>query len=455
MSASHRHEPQTLLIESVRPFLEGEGLAPLQDVLIHEGKVFRLDEPEGQEQFTQNSHHLQRVEGQGGWLLPAATDLHTTLRDPGWEYKETLEQLCASASAGGFVRLVTSPATHPIHDHRAVGERLRERARAAGGPTLLPLAAISHRLEHQQLSEMAELVEAGVGGFSDGEIPIERSDFLRRAMEYLTPFQRVRRDDLWQRRPRPLFLRCEDPHLAGNGTMHEGFTSTRMGLKGIPAEAESLAVYRALALSRRTGCPIHLTRLSCAQSVALVRQFKAEGTPVTCDVAVHQLFFTDERVRGYDPHARVSPPFRSESDRCALIHGINDGTINAIASGHAPQSLLEKEVEFEAAGFGTSSLETTLPAVLTLVNQGQLDLQRAVDALCIQPARIVGERATGLKTGVPADCVLVDPDAHVVVNPSQFLTPARSSLFEGQTLTGRVLRTMAGGRTIWSAPGRP
>ena len=233
-----------------------------------------------------------------------------------------------------------------------------------------------------------------------------------------------------------------------------GFTSTRLGLKGIPSEAETLAVYRALSLSKRTGCPIHLTRLSTAQSVELMRQFRADGTPVTCDVAVHQLFFTEERIRGYDPAARVSPPFRSESDRCALIRGINDGTIDAIASGHSPQSLLEKEVEFEAAGFGTSSLETTLPAVLTLVSQGQLDLQRAVDALCLQPAWIVGQRSPGLVSGVAADCVLVDPNARDLVNPTQFLTPARSSLFEGQTLTGRVLMTIAGGRTIWSVKPR-
>lgn len=456
------------------------GILIPQDVWIWEGQIVSPAEA------ATCPGPFEMLDARGLWLLPALVDLHTTLRDPGQEYKETLEQLCDAAVAGGYAALVTSPATTPINDHRALTEHLLERARIENRISLLPLAALSDKLEHRQLSEMGELVEAGVAGFSDGEVPVERTDFLRRAMEYLRPLKR------------PLYLRCEDPFLALGGVMHEGFVSTTLGLKGIPAAAEELAVHRALVLSRLTRCPIHLTRLSTAGSVDLVRQFKALGTPVTCDVSAHQLFFTDARVRGYGPESKVSPPLRAESDQEALIHGLNDGTIDAVASGHSPQSLLEKEVEFEAAGFGTSSIETTLPSVVTLVKQGKLTLARAIDALCIQPAHIAGNFA-GYSVGLPsegqsaghagrrvvspetgpgerhpaqafdrlggmtppggdlaagsrADVILVDPDRVRRVDPLRFRSPSRSSLFTGLSLQGEVLMTLRAGRIVYRRP---
>lgn len=422
-------------LEQVRVIDPAAGLDHVMDLCFYAGVITCRERLEAQR------IPMRRVEGRGQWVIPALLDLHPTLCDPGQEYKERLDQLCATAAAGGYIALATSPATHPVNDHRALTERLRDRARELNGVQLLPLAAVSEGLEHRQLSEMIELVQAGAVGFSDGERAIERTDFLRRALEYLRPLNK------------PLFLRCEDPHLAAGGLMHEGPTSTRLGLKGIPSAAEEIAVNRALVLAELTKTPVHLTRLSSAGSIALVRHFKARGVRVTCDVTPHHLTFTDQRVIGYGAEARLSPPLRADSDREALIIGLNDGTIDAIASGHAPQSLLEKEVEFEAAAPGLSSLETTVPALLTLIHQGELAQDRALDALCIQPARILGISTPGLKEGASADFLLLDPTGSRTVDPSTFATPATSTPFVGRTLRGKVRWTVRSGEVIWSDNG--
>lgn len=424
-------------LEQVRVIDPSRGLDEVRELCVHAGHIASV------ERLRAQHIPVKRVDGRGLWVIPALLDLHTTLCDPGQEYKERLDQLCATAAAGGYVALATSPATHPVNDHRALTERLRDRAREHNGVQIWPIAAMSEGLEHRQLSEMIELVQAGAVGFSDGERSIERTDFLRRAMEYLKPLKK------------PLFLRCEDPHLSAGGLMHEGLVSTRLGLKGIPSASEEIAVNRALVLAELTGAHVHLTRLSSAGSIALVRHFKARGVKVTCDVTPHHLTFTDQRVIGYGAEARLNPPLRADSDREALIIGLNDGTIDAITSGHAPQSLLEKEVEFEAAAPGLSSLETTVPALLTLIHQGKLAQDRALDALCIQPARILGIPTPGLKEGAPADFLLLDPTVSRPVRPSTFVIPATSTPFVGMALFGNVRWTVRAGEILWNDGSSP
>ncbi len=374
---------------------------------------------------------------EGSWIFPALTDLHVRLGEP--DVAHPVETLARAAVAGGYTRLVSAPDTRPVNDVPAVTRHLTAQFVQQGLVTLHPLGAATLGLEGQQLAEMGGLTQAGVVGFSDGGQPIARSDVLRHVLEYLRPFDR------------PLFLRCEDGELAAGGVVHEGSMATRLGLKGIPSVAEEVAIYRALALARHTGTRVHLCQLSTARAVDLVREAKETGQNVTCDASPHHLWFTGEVVRGYGTSARVLPPLRETSDRQALIHGVNDGTIDVISSGHTPQRREDKDVEFEAALPGVSSLETTLSAVVTLVRQGALNLERALKALTYRPASVVGLPYSGIAEGAPADLTVVAPDELWKVDPERLQSACRSSLFAGHVLNGPVKLTFRAGLLVFEA----
>jgi dihydroorotase len=376
----------------------------------------------------------QVVDCRGCLIAPGLIDLHVHLREPGQEYKETVASGSKAAAAGGFSAVCCMPNTSPVNDTRAVTELILESARRAGFCRVYPVGAISKGLKGEQLAEMAELKEAGCVAVSDDGHPVADALLLRRAMEYAGGF------DL------PLICHSEDLRLASGGVMHEGPTATRLGLRGIPAEAEVIAVERDLALARLTGARVHISHVSCQGSVAAVRRAKEAGARVSAETAPHYLMLTDQDVGDYDTHCKMNPPLRTDRDRAALRQGLAEGVIDAVATDHAPHSELEKLVEFELAAFGVVGLETCLGVMLSLVEEGVLSLAQAIERLTAGPARVLGLPGGGLHTGLPADIVVIDPARPWTVEPEKFRSLSRNTPFAGRSMPGRAVLTITGGR---------
>jgi dihydroorotase len=377
------------------------------------------------------------IEATGLVLAPGLVDLHTHLREPGFEHKETIETGTRAAAVGGFTAVSSMANTQPVTDHAAIVAEIRERAATAGLADVFPVGAITQGLGGEQLAELGEMVDAGVRVFSDDGNCVPTARMLRNALTYAKAF------------PHEVVIadHCEDVSLVERGQMHEGAHSAAMGLAGRPAEAEEIVVARDIAVARMTGGRLHLCHLSCARSVDLVRRAKADGVRVTAEVTPHHLVFTDEDLVTYDTNFKVHPPLRSAEDRDALRAGVADGTIDAIATDHAPHAVEEKEAEFDVSPPGTIGLETALAAVLThLVTPGSVPLQRALEALTVGPAHILSAAGHGgpLEAGRPANLVLFDPAESWSVEPP-FASKARNSAFIGSTLTGRVRYTMLRG----------
>ena len=369
-------------------------------------------------------------------LAPGLVDLHAHLRQPGREDKETVESGCRAAALGGFTAVCPMANTDPVADNAAVIHEVLDLARAAGTCDVFPVGAITRGLGGEEMAELGEMVEAGVRMFSDDGKCVPTARLLRNALVYARAFDDVVIAD-----------HCEDASLAENGQMHEGFHSYSLGLRGQPAEAEEVIVARDVAIARMTGTRLHICHLSSARSVELVRRAKAEGIRVTAEVTPHHLVFTDDDLVTYDTDLKVNPPLRSPEDRDALRAGVADGTIDAIATDHAPHAVEEKEAEFDQSPPGTIGLETALAAVLTeLVEPGVLTLVRALEALSTAPARILGASEHGgpIESGRPANLVVFDPGSEWVVE-APFTSKSRNSAFLGSTLRGRVVHTMLRG----------
>lgn len=378
-------------------------------------------------------------------LAPGLVDLHTHLRQPGREDKETVETGCRAAVAGGFTGVSPMANTDPVADNAAVIHEVTDLGRAAGLCDVFPVGAITRDLGGEAMVEIGEMVEAGVRIFSDDGRCVPSARVLRNALTYARAFDGV-----------VIAEHCEDASLAEGGQMHEGFRSASLGLPGQPREAEEIVVARDLALARLTGGRLHLCHLSSAGSVEMVRRAKAEGLRVTAEVTPHHLVFSDEDLAGYDTNVKVNPPLRAPEDRAALRTALDDGTIDAVATDHAPHAIEEKEAEFDQAPFGTIGLETALAAVLThLVEPGTLSLARAIEAMSMAPARILGAGDHGgpIAYGRPANLVVFDPSAEWVVEPP-FASKSRNSAFLGHTLRGRVVHTVYRGRAV-VADGKP
>lgn len=378
----------------------------------------------------------REIDVSGCWVVPGLVDLRTHLREPGEEHEENIASGREAAAAGGFTAICAMPGTHPVNDTRAVTELIR--ARAAGpGPRVWPFAAITKGMRGQELTEMAELAELGVVGVTDDRHAVTDAGLLRRAMEYARTFDLV------------VAQHCEEPALAKGWQMHEGPTSTRLGLPGSPREAEDAAVARDLHIAELTGARYHVAHISSAGAVALIRAAKARGTRVTCDVSPHHLTFSDADVVGYDTQMKVIPPLREASDREALRGGIEDGTIDAIATDHAPHASLEKRCEFDAAAPGMIGLELALPMVLALVERGVLTAARAIAALALGPATVIG-KDEGFARG---DITIIDPDVSWTVERSTLRSKSLNTPLLGQTVRGGARATIVAGDLVFERKG--
>ncbi|HTO69557.1 MAG TPA: dihydroorotase [Myxococcota bacterium] len=380
----------------------------------------------------------QVIEAGGLWLMPGFVDLHAHLREPGQEYKEDIETGTRAAAAGGYTTVCCMANTDPVNDTPAVTEYIQRRARDSAVTRVRVIAAATQGLRGEIMSEMASLAHAGAVAFSDDGAVIMNAAVMRRVLEYARGIGR------------PVIAHCEDLHLRGSGVVHEGAHATCCGLPGSPAEAETAMVARDLELARLTGAHLHVAHVSAARSVELIREAKAAGVRVTAEVTPHHLSLTDEAVRGFDTNFKMAPPLRSARDREALREGLADGTLDCVATDHAPHALYEKDVEFTAAPFGVVGFETALPVALELVREERLTPLELADRLATRPARVLGIPGGTLEPGGPADLVLVDPERVWKVDGARLTSRSKNSAFLGRELRGRALRTWVGGRIAFA-----
>jgi len=428
---------QTLLIQGGHVIDPGRtnGIA---DVLIEQGKIAAVGANLTAQGKGKNGS-VQIIDARHKLVLPGFVDLHVHFREPGFEYKETIKSGTAAAAAGGFTSVCCMPNTQPVNDSQAITEFILEKARIAGNARVYPVGAITKGSEGKELAEIGDLRRAGCVAISDDGQPVMNSLVMRRAMEYALAF------DL------PVIDHCEDLHLSEGGCMNEGVVSTQLGLQGVPAAAEDVMVSRNLALAELTGARLHLAHLSTAGSVRLVREAKARGIRVTAEACPHHFTLTEEAVRGFNTLAKMNPPLRAWDDVQAIKEGLRDGTIDVIATDHAPHATQEKLQDFAAAPNGIVGLETALSLTLVLVEEGVLTLESAVAKLTKAPARAFSLNAGTLASGVDADVVIVDPQETWEIDPSRFRSKSRNTPFAGWKVKGRVHATLLGGRIVYES----
>jgi dihydroorotase len=416
------------LFRDVRVFDPGSGLDHRGAVLVEGDRVLALDAPS-------DAPADRVVDGQGALLVPGLVDLRAHVGEPGFTERETIATATAAAAAGGFTAIVAMPSTSPPIDRVEVVEMVRARAREAGSTQVLPAGTLSENREGERLAEMAKLAAAGCVLFSDGNRAVRDSQLLRYALETADDIGCV------------VATHPEDAYLSLGGVMHEGQVSARLGLSGIPDTAEVVGVARDIALAELTGARLHLQHVSTAGAVELIREAKRRGARVTAEVSPCHLWLTDEALAGYDPMAKLVPPLRPAADRAAVIGGLADGTIDAVATDHAPRTRIEKNVEVDRAAPGAIGLESALGVILTLVDRGQLSLPRAISVLTRAPADILGRSDLGrLAEGGRADLALVDPARVWTFTEAAIRSRSRNTPLLGAVLRGRVRLTMAGGR---------
>jgi dihydroorotase len=384
----------------------------------------------------------RRIDVRDLLVVPGLVDLHVHFREPGQEYKEDLTSGTRSAVAGGFTTVCCMPNTVPTNDDRTVTELIVRRAREIGACKVRPIGAVTRGLEGKALADIADMRDGGIVAISDDGRPVMNAGLLRRALEYARTF------DL------PLVQHAEDLDLAEGGAMNEGAVSTRIGIKGQPACAESSMVARDLELVEWTGARYHVAHVSAARSVALVREAKRRGLPVTCEVTPHHLALSDDACASYDTHTKCMPPLRTAADIGALHEAIADGTIDAVATDHAPHSEVEKDVEFECAAPGMLGLETAVPLILDLVVRGIITLPRAVQLLSSGPARCFGLGAGRLVAGAPGDVCVIDPGRAWIVDRDAMASKSHNTPFHGLAVRGRAVLTLVDGRIAYDLDGR-
>jgi dihydroorotase len=374
-------------------------------------------------------------------VCPGLIDMHVHLREPGQEHKETVASGTAAAVAGGFTAVACMPNTVPVNDNAGVTEYVLKKAAEANLARVYPIGAVSRGQEGERLADIAELRQAGCVAVSDDGHPVATALLMRRALEYAGMFKMVVIDH------------CEDQTLKGDGVAHEGFAASTLGLRGIPGEAESIMVHRDVALAELTGGVVHIAHLSARQSLDAVRYGRSRGVRVTCEVTPHHFALTDDMLtapRPYDTHVKMNPPLRDEMDRAAILKGIADGTVDAIATDHAPHHYDEKDVEFDRAPFGITGLETAVSLSLDrLVHSGAINLSRLVELMACNPARILAVPGGSLAEGALADITILAPDLPVTVSVSAMRSKSKNTPFDGWQLRGGVAATVVGGRAVY------
>jgi dihydroorotase len=380
------------------------------------------------------------IKAEGLIACPGFIDLHCHLRDPGFEEKETIATGTLAAARGGFTTICCMPNTEPPIDNRSVVDYIHRKSALAGAVRVLPIGCITRGRKGEALAEMGELSQSGVVAFSDDGNAVMNTRLMRQAMDYSRAFGL------------PLIEHCEDKVLDEGGQMNEGVISTRLGLAGMPAAAEEIIVARDILLAGLTGARLHIAHLSTAGSVELVREGKKKGIRVTAEVTPHHLTLTEDKVIGYDTNAKVNPPLRTSEDIQALIQGLNDGTIDVIATDHAPHSEVDKQCEFGNAPFGISILETALGSLLSLVHQGSITLNLLISKLTLGPTEILGDkygRLGTLQPGNSADVTLFDPEREWVVDPALFASKGKNTPLKGIKLKGKVMATIYLGQPVF------
>ncbi len=426
------------LVDGQSPF---NGL--VVDILVENGRIAGIHPGETQQNAAggiedrEGKGFTPRIVKASGLLaVPGLIDMHVHFREPGHEYKETIESGSKAAAAGGFTAVCTMPNTRPVNDNAQVTRFILDQAARASLVRVYPVAAISPGLGGDALCEFADLKSAGAVAVSDDGNPVTNNRLMRKAMEYSKGIGLL------------VISHCEVPDLAGNGVMNEGEVATRMGLAGIPNAAESIMVARDVALSELTEAPVHIAHVSTRQSVQIIRDAKMRGVKVTAETAPHYFTLTDRAVEHYDTHAKMNPPLRCEKDRQAVCQGLADGTIDVIATDHAPHSTLEKDLEFDRAANGIIGLETSLCFSMELVRQKILSMEQLVEKMATNPAAILGLES-GLAPEKTADITLIDPEYSYVINADHFQSKSRNTPFNGWNVRGRAVMTMVGGRIVF------
>ena len=420
-----------ILIKGGRVISPAQQLDDTCDILIEDGKIAAI----GKKLVGKGA---EVIDAAGKVVTPGLVDIHVHLRDPGFEYKEDIASGTLAAVAGGFTSVACMPNTNPVNDNQAVTSFILKKAAEDGHCRVFPIASITKGLEGELLTEMGELKELGVYAVSDDGKPVSNPQLMRRAMEYARPFGMT------------IISHAEDLDLVGSGVMNEGLISTELGLKGIPWVAEDAATAREVMLAEFTGAHLHVAHVSTKGSIEIVRQAKKRGVAVTCEAAPHHFTLTDEAVRGYNTNAKMNPPLRSPEDREAVRQGIADGTVDAIATDHAPHHIDEKNVEFAIAMNGIVGLETALPLTLKLVEEGLIDLPKAVALLTSGPADVLGLPVGQLQEGGDADVTVIDPDLEWTVEAQKLVSKSKNTPFDGWQMKGAAVCTIVSGTIVFS-----
>lgn len=419
-----------ILIKNGRLIDPANQLDEKLDLLIGDGKITKIGKD-------LNADGATLIDAEGLLVTPGLIDIHVHLRDPGFEYKEDIISGTQAAAAGGVTSVACMPNTQPIIDSLPICRYIISKAAAQGTANVFPIGSITKGLKGETLSEMGELKEGGCVGFSDDGMPVVSSELMRRALEYADTFDA------------PIISHAEDLSLVGSGCMNDGPISTELGLKGIPWVAEDAMTARDIMLAEFTGGHIHMAHVSTRGSVELVRQAKARGVRVSCEATPHHFTLTDAAVRGYQTNAKMNPPLRSQEDVDAIRAGLADGTIDTIATDHAPHHIDEKNVEFAVAMNGIVGLETLLPLTLQLVEEKVIDLQRAIALMTCQPAAVIGVERGTLSAGAVADVALIDPALEWQVRADSLHSKSKNSPFMGWTMKGAAVKTLLAGKIVY------
>ena len=423
----------TLVIAGGTVIDPARGFIGPADVVIEDGRIKALDTTGRARRAA-----ARTIDAGGLHVVPGLIDMHVHLREPGFEYKETIRSGTAAAVAGGFTSVACMANTDPVNDNGAVTSYILDRARVAGAAEVFPIGAVSVGLRGEQLAEIGEMREAVIVAVSDDGRPVADGALMRRALEYCGMFGMA------------VIAHEEDPLLAAHGVMNEGVTALRLGLKGIPAAAEEVMVARDLALAELTGGHLHVAHVSTGRAVDLIRAARQRGVRVTAEASCHHLWLTEDAVAGYNTNAKMNPPLLTAADVAAVRAAVADGTVEVIASDHAPHHRDEKDVEFDAAAMGVVGLETTLPMVLRLVRENVLGLSDAIARITTGPARILGIERGTLGVGAIANVTVIDTRRRWTVDPQAFRSKSRNTPFAGLEMEGGAVLTLVGGRVVYA-----